>query len=157
MLLITCGVCDLRCKLRADVLSPGAPRRFGAELKTLVMHLKKRYCLHNNVIIHIFIKVQNRSVSMGFNYAYQVVLPGQPGFLSMLPVGGGGGGGKGKETALGNTVPPSVSHAVTVLSSGSSGAICSISKCHFLSHTPQLGMQQPAGCFAVYLFILSAS
>lgn len=90
MLLITCGVCVLRCKLRADVLSPGAPRRFGAELKTLVMHLKKRYCLHNNVIIHIFIKVQNRSVSMGFNYAYQVVLPGQPGFLSMLPGGGGG-------------------------------------------------------------------
>lgn len=90
MLLITCGVCDLRCKLRADVLSRGAPRRFGAELKTLVMHLKKRYCLHNNVIIHIFIKVQNRSVSMGFNYAYQVVLPGQPGFLSMLP------GGRGK-------------------------------------------------------------
>lgn len=147
---------DLHCKLRAEVLSPGAPRRFGAELKTIVMHLKKRYCLHNIVIIHIFIKVLNKSASMGFNYAYQVVLR-QPGFPSMLPGSTGRGGrGKAKETALGSTVPHPYL-MLSVLSSGSSGAICPVSKCYFLSQTPQLGMRQPAGCFADYLFILSAS
>lgn len=47
-----CGVWGLCCKLWA-VFSPDAPRRFGAELTAVAMHLKKSCCLHNNVIVHI--------------------------------------------------------------------------------------------------------
>lgn len=47
-----CEMWGLCCKLWA-VFSPDAPRRFGAELTAVAMHLKKSCCLHNNVIVHI--------------------------------------------------------------------------------------------------------
>lgn len=149
-----CGVWGLCCKLWAEVFFPDAPRRFGAELTAVVMHLKKRRCLHNNGIVHIlkfWIKV------LPWVLMIHIKLSLLDSWDSPLCCQGSTGEGKGKETALRSTVSPSLSHAGTVWSSGSSGAICPIPKCHFLSQTPQLGLLQPAGCFAVYLFILSAS